>query len=272
MPVPPPWSREETLLALSLATVRAQHVPIDDPEILQLSDLLRSAAPTSAATCAKFRNPHGVARKIWRFVDRLAEGCERALSPVEESAWREFSSDPQGLAAEVERIRCRLADQCGYNELPSRGPSPAMSESIRTDQGPAWLYLAALDGVVTDLNEIFVKVGRSNNISRRESDLNFPLPRRLGLRWLMIATWRLPDPAAAHLAEQTILRSEASAGRSAGGEFLLMPIEAVGQLLRRCGQISRRSSNAGPVRRKDRTCRQSDPRSADASSSPPRCG
>ena len=245
------------MLALSVATVRAQYVPIDDPEILELSSMLRAAAPARAATCARFRNAHGVARKIWRFVDRLAGRCERALSPVEESAWRDFSSDPEGLAAEVERIRRRLACQSGDVELPSRGPGPAMSESARTDQGPAWLYVAALDGVVTDLNEIFVKVGRSNNIPRRENDLNFPLPRRLGLRWLMIATWRLPDPAAAHLAEQTILRSEASAGWSAGGEFLLIPIDAVGRLLRRCGQISRKSCTSGPARRRARTCPQS---------------
>lgn len=112
-----------------------------------------------------------------------------------------------------------------------------MSESIRTDQGPAWLYVAALDGVATDLNEIFVKVGRSNDIRRRENDLNFALPRRLGLRWRMVTAWRVSSPAVAHLAEQTILQSESTAGRSAGGEFLVIRPDSIAMLRLRCRMI-----------------------------------
>ncbi len=219
-----------------------RHIRMCDPEVGELSDLLRAATPKVAATSARFRNPHGVARKIRRFTDHLAEHAEFALSPVEENLWQEYSSDPQGLAAAAAQVRHRLAAAGARGDFPSHGPPPSAIAAVgHEDQGVAWLYVAALFGIVTESNEIFVKVGRSNDVPRREADLNFALPRRLGLRWRMIASWRTPTEMAAHVAEQTILQSEAAAGRSAGGEFLLIASQGVGRLLHRCGRVIRSS-------------------------------
>lgn len=244
MPAPPPWSRDETLLALSLAVRREGPVPVEDREVRELSALLRSASPAIAARIARFRNAHGVARKVRQFADRLAGRAGSALCPVDEDVWEYYCSDRQGLAAEVLGVRDRLAACSEPTASPSRGPPPAAFRVERQDDhGSAWLYLAVLHGVVTDSDEIFVKVGRSNDVPRREADLNFALPRRLGLRWRMIASWRTPTAMAAHVAEQAILQSEAAAGRSAGGEFLLIGTGALGLLLRKCRQ--RAASAAG---------------------------
>lgn len=210
----------------------------DDSEIVELSTLLRSAAPAGFYQCARYRNPHGVWRKVRRFLDHLSGSAGSPLSAVEESVQEEFAGKRRRLAAEAMRARRRLAAAAERPDAPSRGPAPASFLSLFCDdEGLACLYVAALGGVVLEGGEIFVKIGRSNNIRRREKDLNFAFPQRLGLRWRMIAAWQLQRPMLAHLAEQTILQSEAAAGRSAGGEFLLMAQSEIGGLLRRCRQI-----------------------------------
>lgn len=207
----------------------------DDPEIVALSTLLRWAAPVSLSACARFRNPHGVARKVWQFLDRRAGKAGRPLSPIAEAVWHEFAGDRPHLATEAERVRQQFAARPEKQDAPSHGPIPAtFSNAGQKDDGVAWLYIAALEGVLLDSSQIFVKVGRSNDIGRREMDLNFALPRRLGLRWRMAAAWKLPSAMLAHVAEQTILHSEAAAGRSAGREFLLIPADELGGLRRRC--------------------------------------
>lgn len=227
--------------------VCGRQVRIGDPVVRELSELLRAASPGAAANSKRFRNTHGVARKIWRFADRLAGRTDLALSAVEESVWQEYASDATGLAVAASRIRVRLAVVSAQNDSPSHGPPPATFAANRECHGVAWLYVAALDGIVTGSNEIFVKVGRSNDVRRREADLNFALPRRLGLRWRMVATWEAPTAMVAHVAEQAILRSEAAAGRSAGGEFLIIKADRVRQLIRRCEHVFQHRVR-GPVR------------------------
>jgi len=61
----PPWSREETLLALNLY-FRLGKLPDDShPEVIRLSQIL-SQLPTNRVPSGneKFRNPNGVAMKL----------------------------------------------------------------------------------------------------------------------------------------------------------------------------------------------------------------
>lgn len=224
------------------ATVCGSNVAIDHPLVLKLSRLMRSGAPATALTSERFRNPHGVARKIWRYRDLLEGRRNRPLSWIEENVWREFADDRRGLAAEAARVRRRLAAAPDLPDCPSRGPVPAAFSTDRGAEGPSWVYVAGLEGTAAECGRIFVKVGHSNDTRRREADLNFGLPRRLGLRWLMIASWRMRDGTAAYRAEQAILQSEAIAGRCAGGEFLLIAADGVDGLLLRCRRIIRLSS------------------------------
>lgn len=233
----PAWSCDETLLALWTAASHGPHVAVDDPAVTNLSLLFRSASPARARN-RRYRNRHGVARKIWSFLALLEGRPTGHLTSVMELIWRDFADHPDRLAIEAGRARRRLADKAAGESAPSRGPPPAPRVAIFrcNENGPSWVYAAALEGIVVQPGAIFVKIGHSNDVARRENDLNFPLPRRSGLRWSMIASWALPNSTAAYFAEQAILQSEAAAGHSAGGEFLLIKANSLGELLERCAR------------------------------------
>ena len=118
---------------------------------------------------------------------------------------------------------------------PTRGPPPSVGETVsrRFDVG-AWVYVALLEGFQLPSADVIVKVGRSNDLARREEQLNFGFPQPLGIRWRMLESWYVPDQMSAHHAEQAILRAEAKAGHSAGGEFLRIERAGLGALLKRC--------------------------------------
>jgi 5-methylcytosine-specific restriction protein A len=75
----PDWTRDETLLALNLLYQRGKPVDRSDPEVVELSSLLRSANIHPQETRkSNFRNPDGVALKLQNLLS--AEDENRGLS------------------------------------------------------------------------------------------------------------------------------------------------------------------------------------------------
>ena len=232
----PLWSREETILALWLAAARAgDELRVCDPDVAILSDFLRSAGRSENR---RFRNSNGVARKVWRFLNLLEGAPLTGLSAIEAAVWKELSGAPDCLAKAAAMAAAKIAAAGAVDCDPSRGPPPSTGDIItrRTDIG-AWLYLAVLSGFILEDGDILVKVGRSNDTTRREAELNFGLPPILGLRWRMAKSWYLPDQAQAHRAEQAILAEACDAGITMGGEFIRLHAVDFGTLASRCERV-----------------------------------
>lgn len=105
----PDWSREEHILGLDLyMRLRGTSYPEEAPEVVELStklhDLARLRGVVGSPT---FRNPNGVSMKMMNFrrLDPEYTSDGRVGLPsgnkLEESVWREFANNPQGLAIEV---------------------------------------------------------------------------------------------------------------------------------------------------------------------------
>jgi hypothetical protein len=232
----PPWSWDELLLALWTASHHVgAAIPPRHPEITGLSFLLRSAHGEDAVAAPRMRNPHGVARKVWRYLALLEGRSFERGSELERQVWAEFITDPQRLP---ELARDALNRLVALPLTPSRGPPPTIGKTTcyRRDVG-AFLYLAVLDGLPSDCDAIILKVGRSNQPRRREDQLNFGLPLALGLRWRMAKWWYLPDSMVAHQAEQAILSREAAAGTCIGGEFVRIAKRDFGEFVSRCEAV-----------------------------------
>lgn len=65
-----------------------------------------------------------------------------------------------------------------------------------------------------------MKVGRTNDTTRRLSELNSGLPPGADLRWTLAYIERSPDSNAAHQAEQRILASLAKDPKTSEGSSL----------------------------------------------------
>jgi len=235
----PLWTRDELVLAMSAAvTKKAERVRMRDPDVIALSRLLRAAAGDTDEQDHRSRNPHGVARKIWRFVARLDGDVASLQTPMERAVWDEFADDPEALLAAAADARVRLL-AAGQPALPpSRGPVPFVGDMVsRRGESPAWVYLAALDGMSLASGHAVLKVGRSIDPPRRRAELNFALPRVLGVRWKVVATWKFDSQVRAHEAEQAILSAQAAEKRTAGGEFLLIRPQCLGAVLAECAAV-----------------------------------
>ncbi|HYE28322.1 MAG TPA: hypothetical protein VEA61_08830 [Allosphingosinicella sp.] len=206
-----------------------------DPDITTLSELLRSAHGEDACASTRLRNPHGVARKVWHYRALLDGRSSRSGSPLEQQVWTEFIAAPARLSELAQSALDRLT---GASATPSRGPVPSFGEAVneRVDTGSS-VYVAILCGVTLPPDSLLAKVGRSNDVSRRQKELNAALPVRAGIAWKMVRTWPLANSEFAHAAEQTILQSEAAAGGSAGGEFIVVKATELAALLARCERM-----------------------------------
>lgn len=232
----PPWTRDETVLALWTAAG-----PAGEPErrkdrgIAELSDFLRSAGTIADR---RFRNRHGVARKVWRFIDRIEGRRVHHARALETAVWAEFGANRERLEEAATMARMRIASGEAPASAPSRGPRPIVGDIFarREDIG-AWLYLAVLDGLLLESRDIIVKIGRSNDVDRRQSQLNFGLPRPLGLRWRIARSWYFAKEMDAHQAEQAVLRAQAAAGTCVGGEFIRIPQTGLRKLAITCRAI-----------------------------------
>lgn len=237
---PPPWSREETILAFWLAMqLQCERVTVDHTEVVELSALMRSSMP-QAITNPRLRNPHGVARKIWAFSDRLEGQRACRFSPIAEAVWQDFAEAPPELLADAAaKARQSLLQAARCQPSTSRGPVPHSGLSMITRlDGPTDVYVALLNGTGGNERRLFAKIGLSNDTTRRTDQLNFGFPPPLGLSWSIVATWTFPTAMLAYRTEQAILGSEAAAGRSAGSEFLIIEAGGLDALLLRCGRLS----------------------------------
>lgn len=230
------WSSDELVLALWTARRHiGEAVRVRDPDITALSELLRSAHGEDAFASTRLRNPHGVARKVWHYLALLDGRSSRSSSPLEQQVWTEFIAAPARLSELAQSALDRLT---GASATPSRGPVPSFGEAVneRVDTGSS-VYVAIFCGVTLPPDALLAKVGRSNDVSRRQKELNAALPVRAGIAWKMVRAWPLEDSEIAHAAEQTILQSEAAAGGSAGGEFIVVRTTDLAPFLERCERM-----------------------------------
>lgn len=237
----PLWSRDETILVLWLAVrLVGQRITADGPEVVELSSLMRSALPESICD-PRLRNAHGVARKIWAFMDRYEGRSARPLSGMAEAIWLEFAeAPPESLANAAAKARqSLLMYRASPHSTPSRGPVPHVGSSTVTHtDGAALVYVAVLEGTRDPENRRLVKIGFSSDIHRRADQLNFGFPPPLGLNWRIIATWTFPTAILAYRTEQAILVAEAATGRSCGKEFLVIEAGGLSALIQRCERRS----------------------------------
>lgn len=133
----------------------------------------------------------------------------------------------------------------GQIDTPSRGPPPSAGIfAVERHDKPCVVYATLLDGVRLKSGALLVKIGRTNQIGRRQRELNFGFPRELGIKWTVVRTWPFANGSAAHRAEQSILQSEARCGRSAGGEFIRIEPNGLARFLDGC-DTSLRSCRGG---------------------------
>ena len=121
----PPWSREETILALHVYMNHGR-VRENSFEAKELSTYLRYLTdPYTTSDPIKFRNPDAIALKLRKFAaldPRKASGMRKG-SRMELAIWEEFSSNPGLLSQEAEKI-------IGSINIPTRISDPN-SKSLR---------------------------------------------------------------------------------------------------------------------------------------------
>ena len=121
----PPWSREETILALH-TYMNHGRVRENSFEAKELSTYLRHFTdPHTTSDPIKFRNPDAIALKLRKFAaldPRKASGMRKG-SRMELAIWEEFSSNPGLLSQEAEKI-------IGSINIPTRISDPN-SKSLR---------------------------------------------------------------------------------------------------------------------------------------------
>lgn len=258
----PHWIREETVLALDLYARRRPQLPgEDDPEIIQLSHLLqRYAAQRGVTGNASFRNPNGVSMKVANLSRLDQEDARRGLghgsTTVEPQVWAEFMPDTAKLHAAAEAIRRQIkaGDSPEGPRLPfpdgdgetgdngagvSRGPKPSFGAHVHTTvDGDAQVYIMRLTGAVLNLfprrslnNKVVIKVGRTNDLKRRQEELNGGFPPGLDLQWRATHSQVFPSGDEAHGVEQALLRELDRRGDAIGREFAIVEERHLDSLL-----------------------------------------
>jgi 5-methylcytosine-specific restriction protein A len=106
----PPWSREETILALALYLECDGSMPVKtDPRLVTLSDLLRRLPYHEVASRrSSFRNVDGVSFKLQN-LRQVATGKGLAhVSAMDRTIWEEFRNAPDRVFQISEAIRTTL--------------------------------------------------------------------------------------------------------------------------------------------------------------------
>ena len=120
----PPWSREETILALN-TYINHGRVRENSPEAQKLSWYLRHLTdPETTPDPIKFRNPDAVALKLRKFATlnpKESSGMEKG-SRMESAVWEEFSSNFHLLSTEAEAIINKI-------DLPNKPDDENLSDS-----------------------------------------------------------------------------------------------------------------------------------------------
>lgn len=111
---------------------------------------------------------------------------------------------------------------------PSKGIPPVFGErSSNLEDGENYVYLMKFSGGADfllgrsrrDTAEALVKVGRSNNPSRRLSEINTGFPERSISKWTLPNIQKFPDGKTAHAVEDTLKAEFDKLFYSQGGEF-----------------------------------------------------
>lgn len=128
----PNWVEEELVLALDLY-LRSGLPDNSDPAVVELSNVLRSLEIHSEGRHAdSFRNPNGVGLKLANFAaidpnydgKGLPNGGKRT-----EEVWYRYSTDKDGLAAEVSRV----LESRGLSAAQPDGPARAQVASVTVE-------------------------------------------------------------------------------------------------------------------------------------------
>lgn len=239
----PVWTKDETVLALELYL---KHRPrlLDDThsEVVKLSEELKALARANGVDGSEtFRNPVGVSMKLGNLragdPDYSGSGLTHG-SKMEGQVWEEYGSDPLALSIQTASIRQRLRTQVSVQETnvdasnssASRGPVPFIgsSEHQRLD-GDNALYAFCLEGPFERVFSMsieddvrVVKVGRSNDVGRRLSELNSGFPTELVIRWTELFRRVYPSAMQAHEVEQRLLTRLHQQGFGLSKEFALI--------------------------------------------------
>jgi 5-methylcytosine-specific restriction protein A len=257
----PPWTREETILALDLYVRRRPQLPGEgDREILALSTLLKLyGAQRGIIAGDNFRSADGVSMKIAN-LSRLEPTDKRKGLPhgaaAEEKVWQEFMPDPTGLAAKALALRLEIEEGVPSRQngiaasaalelaSASRGPRPSFGDVIHTrTDGETSVYVMRLQGRLIEslfpdrdlAAKVVLKLGRSNDVLRRAVELNCGFPPGLDLAWIPLLESSFANADNAHDAEQSILRLLERRGFAIGGEFAIVPETEVPSILAALG-------------------------------------
>lgn len=246
----PDWSRDETILLLDLY-LRAPNAEASDPRVVELSAWLRANVHRDAASLdPKLRNSTGISMKLKNlaqedpaFQRSGRKGLRAGVHGFNGEVWSAYADDTAALAREVERIKGEqiCADEPAI--APARGPVPSFGavRHERRETG-AKLYLAVLAGnprAFTPSNldpaASILKVGRSNDLTRRCAELNSGFPPQSQAWWEMSFSFGFSQSIKAHEAEQELLSECHRQGWTLGGEFVAAPLA---QLLRLARSIA----------------------------------
>lgn len=257
----PPWNYDETVLLLDLY-LRIGCADKGHPEVAETSRLLRHLAAERGHPGAQtFRNPEGVSMRLKAMAQQDPEWRKlglKGLRPVriDEIVWTDLAGDPDTLAMRKAAIARAVAPapQPSITRVPiasgeggatpspksSHGPAPSFGwiGGERQD-GDALLYLLQLEGPAAALFEegrlrppmIVAKIGRTNDVQRRMSQLSAGFPPASALRWSVVKTVLFASAMDAHKVERLVLDEIDGRGWSLGGEFLMAPKEELLQLI-----------------------------------------
>jgi len=250
----PPWTEEETLLAFELYLKHKPRV-LDDrhPEVMRLSGELKALAQTYGVYGTDtFRNPVGVSMKLGNLragdPDHEGRGLPHG-SKTEVEVWAKYGSDLLALAIRVNEIRDKIKvypsaqehDEETQSPMRSQGPAPFIgsTEHQRYD-GENALYVFRLDGPISTVfsrdvpaDMIVVKVGRSNDVPRRLSEMNSGFPDVLTIKWAELFQHTFPTAMQAHTVEQNLLTYLHDAKFGLGKEFAMITEVQLSEMVER---------------------------------------
>ncbi|WP_349312734.1 GIY-YIG nuclease family protein [Brevundimonas subvibrioides] len=169
---------------------------------------------------------------------------------ISDRVWARFSDDPDGLAAETASIQARWQEgttgsfkPTATNDFiePSRGPSAwAGSYHVARVDGDRWVYLLVLaeeGGSLEPPGKVFFKIGRSGDLDRRRSELNWGFPPGFGFQWQIVDSILFGTEGGAAETERSVLAGFAQAGLCVGGEFVKSEFGAARDLFGRLARV-----------------------------------
>jgi hypothetical protein len=195
-----------------------------------------------------YRNAVGVAMKLRNLANQDPEFLDsgrpglRGGGAMDATVWRQFAHDRSALAGEVERIRAAWGETVAATEIiapswqPSRGPAPLLGLVTQTrPDGDTAVYLLILRGPVEAVlprhparpGWAVLKIGRSNDVARRCSELNAGLPPAAVLRWDPLESRIFASADLADREERRLLDLAECELWSLGNEFVFAPVETI---------------------------------------------